>query len=239
MSTIIAKNDSTSEIFIDDLGIGVPSLDEINLTQLFKKNKITESDNLVTLVSNQSLIINNGISDLNVSDALMHINYQTEYEDSLEEVLEFGDIPPDSTSNIWINSSDNLAYSWDNYREKWLSISRHTFVFSSDKAKGIYLRIGIISNAIAAYYMHRDATIVGIFSTSGSGDITKNFELRDGSQENLSVYSFSYPGQLEYINSLVNVDLCQGAKLKCWVSEIGDNVEDTVCQIEVSWRYNV
>lgn len=237
MSTIIAKNDSTAEIFIDDLGIGVPAFDEINLTQLFKKDEITESDDLDILVGNQSLVINDGTEDLSISNGLKHINFQTQYEDSFDEAIESSSSPPDSTSVIWINSEDHFAYSWDNYREKWLSISRANFVFSSDKAKGIYLRIGIISDASAAYYMHRPATIVGIFCTSGEGDDTKTFTIRDGSQGDADIFSFSYSGSLEYANSLVNEDLNQYAKIKCWVSETGDNVENIVCQVEVAWRY--
>jgi hypothetical protein len=237
MSTIIAKNDSTAEIFIDDLGIGVPALDEINLTQLFEKEEIVGSDDLDTLVSNGLLIINDGTDDLSISDGLKHINLQTEYEDSFDEAIESGSSPPDSTSVIWINSNDHFTYSWDDYRQKWLSISRANFVFSTDKAKGIYLRIGIISDASASYYMHRAATIVGIFCTSGAGDNTKTFTIRDGAQGDLDIFSFSYSGSLEYANSLVNVDLNQYAKIKCWVSETGDNVENTVCQVEVAWRY--
>ena len=237
MSTIIVKNDSTAEIFIDDLGIGIPAFNEVNLTQLFKKDVITGSDDLYTLVENQSLIINDGIQDLSISDSLKHINFQTEYEDSFDEAIEYTPSPPDSTSVIWINSEDHFAYSWDNYREKWLSISRTNFTFNSDKAKGVYLRIGIISDASAAYYMHRPATIVGIFCTSGSGDNTKTFTIRDGAQGNANIFSFSYSGSLEYANSLVNVDFNQYARMKCWVSETGSNVEDTVCQIEIAWRY--
>ena len=84
-TTIIVKNISGSIKEIEDLGIDVDTTGELNLTLLYTKYEILGSTDLNDLVSNGDLIINNGIEDLGLSDALMHINFETEYEDELQD----------------------------------------------------------------------------------------------------------------------------------------------------------
>jgi len=235
MSTIIAKNDSTSEIFIDDLGIGIPALDEINLTLLFEKEDITESEDLDSLVSSQSLIINDGIEDLSITNALKHINYQTEYEDEFDDTVYRGTTPPDSTSILWINPEDNYAYQYDTYRGHWLTTAKATYVFSKDGfADGVYLRVGDVANSDAGYYISKPATIVLLYCISTGGDTTKSFTI----ENNHSVLStFQYNGSLQYLNNLAHIDLDTATILQVKVSSDGDKVENTVLQMEIAWRY--
>jgi hypothetical protein len=236
-TTIIVKNDSTSNIVIDDLGMTVPAQNQLNLTEYLTKYEITDSKSLDVLVFNGSLVVNDGTTDLSCIDGLKHVNFQTEYEDHFDELFESGPIPPTDpySGQPWYHEGD--IYHWDSVRQKWLTGPQRAFMFNSDKAKGIYLKIGSISNAVAAYYVGRPGTIVGIFCVSGSGDNTKTFEIRDGSQGDIALFSFSYNSLLEYLSDTINIDVNYNTKLKCWVSVVGDNVLDTVCQIEVSWRY--
>ena len=81
MTIIIAKNNTSSAIPLDDLGIEIPGSGQRNLTDNFDKNEISASNDLDTQVSSGNIIINDGTSDLSITDGLRHINFETEYED--------------------------------------------------------------------------------------------------------------------------------------------------------------
>jgi len=83
MATIvIAKNITASNIIIEDLGIRIPFGSQINLTELFKKIEIGNSDDLDLKVSSGNIVINDGTNDLSITNGLKHINFKTEYEDT-------------------------------------------------------------------------------------------------------------------------------------------------------------
>lgn len=73
---VIIKNFSDQSIMINDLGIGIPTNDQINLTDLFSFFEIMSSDNLKNYVMNGSLIINNGEIDLNNTDGVEYITFE-------------------------------------------------------------------------------------------------------------------------------------------------------------------
>jgi hypothetical protein len=81
MTTIIAKNPGGSDIGIEDLGLVVKAGEQRNLTELFSLDDITQSESLKTRVSAAQIVINDGTSDLSISDALDHLDVQTEWED--------------------------------------------------------------------------------------------------------------------------------------------------------------
>jgi hypothetical protein len=239
MSTIIAINDSTSEIFIEDLGIEIPALGQRDLTEVFSKQIISESKNLVTFVSNGNIIINNGSINLSISNGLKHINIQTEYEDSFDEIFGGGNgLPPDPYPGQPYYTN-GIPYYWDSIREKWLSCWIILNLSKDGSSDGSYLRLDNVSSSDAGWYLHRPATITGIYCRSVSGYAYKYFEIRDGSQSDLMLYSFSYNNSQQYINSDVNTDLNQGSILKVYVGPAGIATQNCVCQIEIAWRYSV
>jgi len=240
MSTIIVNNDSTSEIFIDDLGIGIPPLSQINLTELFTKLQLTQSDDLDQLVYNQSLIVNDGTDDLTAIQGLKHINIQTEYEDHFDEIVGGGGIEIPSDPYPGQPYYDlGIPYYWDNVRQKWLSVWSIYLLSSSGGIDNMYLGISNLKDYDLGWYMHRPACITGIYCRALSGNNLKNFEIRDGSQGNLNIFPFSFPGTLIYINSNINVNLNQGSIIKVYVSGVGAPISDCMCQIEIAWRYPV
>jgi len=78
---IIAINDTTSEIFIEDLGIGIPANDQIALTDYFELWEISASGNLRTEITLETIIINDSISNLSVEDATFHVRFRTVRDD--------------------------------------------------------------------------------------------------------------------------------------------------------------
>ena len=113
--------------------------------------------------------------------------------------------------------------------------STEFFNFSKDgDASGMYLKIENILNGTIGQYMPRNFVVIGIYCQSGSGDTAKTFELRD--ENETVIQEFSYSGDLEYINTNLNIALTAETRLKVWVSDVGEVVTDTLCQVEVEWR---
>lgn len=71
---VIAKNDSTADIFLENLGITIPAFSEIVLSDQFEFVEISGDDSLKVYVTNGQIIINNGLQDLtDPSEALLYI----------------------------------------------------------------------------------------------------------------------------------------------------------------------
>jgi hypothetical protein len=78
---IIAKNITLHDIELDDLnGVVIPSLSYKNISELFNIIRISSSKNLIDNINNGNMIINDGNSDLSISNSLKHIKLCTEYE---------------------------------------------------------------------------------------------------------------------------------------------------------------
>jgi len=99
---IIAKNNTGGAIFIQDLGIEVPGSGNRTLTSTFTKTEISTSSDLYNEVSTGNITINDGITDLSISNGLKHINFETQYEDV---------DPTDSTALISHKLSDHIDVS--------------------------------------------------------------------------------------------------------------------------------
>jgi hypothetical protein len=138
---VIIKNNTLSPITIQDLsGVTVDSTSQLTLTDIFYFYDIAKSINLKTYVSNGNIIINNGTSDLSVSNGLDHITIKSSYDvsqeitTSAEQYHYFGSTAPDSTSVIWIDSQHYYPRLFDCTRNKWLSFNRSTYSFSYNGA---------------------------------------------------------------------------------------------------------
>jgi hypothetical protein len=82
---IIAKNVTVSTVNIEDMGFSLSPSGTPNstrtLTDYFELFEIVSSDNLTAEVAAGNIVINDGTTDLSVSQGLNHIFIQTEYED--------------------------------------------------------------------------------------------------------------------------------------------------------------
>ncbi|MCK5603411.1 hypothetical protein KAR91_16115 [Candidatus Pacearchaeota archaeon] len=109
MATIIAKNNTSSAIFLDELGAEIPGSGQRDLTATFSLVQIFECESLVTHVTSGDIIINDGTSDLSISDGLDHVYVETKYEDFEEESTHDAEyimgvpiesLPTDSTAEL-------------------------------------------------------------------------------------------------------------------------------------------
>lgn len=233
---IIAKNTTGSNIFIEDLGIDIAADSTANLTELFNVYRISESSDLVAEVQSGNIAINDGSTDLSISNAINHLTLETEYEDALTKRRAWDNQPnepDDNTSGAgWAeNSEDKLLYIWDSNRGKWLSVTKRILVFnySGEISQG-YLRIEDLLSADIGFVSPRNGTIVGMTANSTGGYEDKTFEIRDFGTP---IYSVSY-SSLKVIDTTANVDFNQGSILQAYVtSESGIQAD----WYDANWLY--
>lgn len=77
MWQVIVKNNSASDIAIDDLGISIPANSNIDLSLQYSFDTIAGSDSLRDLVSAGQLVINNGTTDLSATDGVNFLKLST------------------------------------------------------------------------------------------------------------------------------------------------------------------
>lgn len=84
MPTVLAKNTTTSDITLEDLGVIIPGSSILDLTETYAFYEITASKDLKTQISNGNVIINDSINDLSMENSLKHIGEESIYEDELK-----------------------------------------------------------------------------------------------------------------------------------------------------------
>lgn len=71
--TAILKNNSGSEVTVGDLGLVMASATQIDAHVQFMYGELTNSDDLKSLLSAGTLILNDGVADLNTTDAVDYL----------------------------------------------------------------------------------------------------------------------------------------------------------------------
>ena len=99
MAIVIAKNTTPGNIMIEDLGIEVPTGGQTVLTDFFSFDEILDSPNLQSFVSAGNLTINNGDSDLSISNGLDYITVETVLHDPNDPIfnankIQYISVPP-------------------------------------------------------------------------------------------------------------------------------------------------
>ena len=166
--TVIAKNNTATDLEIDELGITIPASGQKNLTDQFDYIEIVESDELKTLVSNTDITINNGVIDLNITDGLNHIDIQSVYEDSLEDGGS-GSAPTLNLPTLHISRSSSLALTTsfvdiffenknienDDSIIEWDDLNTDRILIKEEGLYNIYFRGTVESNSTTEYSYFR------------------------------------------------------------------------------------
>jgi hypothetical protein len=236
MSTIIAKNNTGSNIFIEDLGVTVPASSSINLTEIFDIIRVLQSDNLKTEVNDEDITINDGTYDLPTIEGLKHITIQTEYEDIYygESGWYIGPTPPDNPvdGKGWYDSTANILFVFDETRSKWLSINRIIITFQkSGSVTSQYLNIGDLALSSSGYLVPRKGTIISCSIRATAGDDDCSFDIRDNGGQ---ILQKSFVNSYELYDSSLNTDFNSTAILQCYCM---DTSENPIVIIELAWRY--
>ncbi len=113
---IITKNSTGSNIYIDDLyGQEILASGQVTLSLLYTFAEISNSLNLKTLIEAGTIIINDGISDLNINDGVEHVSEISQYK-SVKKLQDLENVPiPESNYPTEILGSDGTAFIWVNH----------------------------------------------------------------------------------------------------------------------------
>jgi len=82
---IIAINDTTADIFLEDLGLTILASSQVSLHEQFEFSEIANADPLKVQVTAGNIIINDGTSNLSIADGLNYIDYWGKYEYDSEQ----------------------------------------------------------------------------------------------------------------------------------------------------------
>lgn len=185
-----------------------------------------------------SIVFDNAISGGDQETlATVVANHDNSPNDVIVSPISTGDNPVPSDL-FWLNPANKVIYSFDSIRNIWVSAHRSLFSFARKGiADGMYLPLlGDLDSVDDVYMPGSEATIVSAFCRSVSGNVNKEFEIRVGGT---SVYSFSYPGSLTYNNNTLNIPIGIHDKVQVYVVKPGSSVKNTMCRLEVAWRYDV
>ena len=78
---ILAINDTTAEVFIDDLGISIPYGESRSLFSEFAIEELHSSNDLKAHILAGNIIINDGSKNLGINDGIAHVSLESEYTD--------------------------------------------------------------------------------------------------------------------------------------------------------------
>jgi hypothetical protein len=129
---------------------------------------------------------------------------------------------------------DGVVYGYDGTRSKWLSIYQIVTHFSSSKADGNYLLAGFTADLNSGFTCPRDATIIGVSASVGSGNQSKAFEIRKNGVAT-SLISFSVSSGI-YSSVANDVDLTSGDILQVYASATGTPAQSVMINVLLAWR---
>lgn len=213
---VIAINNTASEILLD-IGKTIDASSSVNLTQLYPKRVITKSENLKTFVSAGDITINDGSQDLSIPDGLLHIKFETEYEDAEgpRPTWTISTAPPSDPYNGqgWYDQNSNILYTYDSTAQLWLSVERDWLLFQRQGVvQADYFKIGTVANADAGYLLSRDARLMAWVARATGGNGTRTYQVI---QNNTIVAQRQCTGGVVLDNNVgVNLDSSSVIKVK-------------------------
>jgi hypothetical protein len=236
--TIIAKNNTGSAIFLQDLGTTIPASSNLTLTDILTTREITQSQELKTQVTSGDVTINDGTDDLSVSNGLREISFETEWEDieNSESGWVIRETEPFNAQDGkgWLKPGDNnTLYILNEDKNKMLSVDRIYLTFQKQgTADAEYLKVGNVQSTDIGYKLNRNGTIVGATIKITGGYNEKKFFIRDNG-------TLVDELQLPVANSLIedlDIDFDTTSLLQIFVCEEGISREDWYNQ---NWGYRM
>lgn len=165
-------------------------------------------------------------TDLGADGATVESHLTANPTHSVEEVLFDSTETLDSiegTTRIYSNAVYlNGVYTYDNSRSLWLSANRINVLYATPAAtqNNVYMRLSgamtPISNAMG-FYVHGNATIVGLTATRSAGTGTGIFSVRVYGAADLASITLT-AGVLSGTNSTVNVNVADGTRLSAYLT---------------------
>ena len=151
--------------------------------------------------------------------------------------LELNELSSAPSSNL---ESGQLAvigdqlYLYDGNRSKWLSVNEEHYVFSSNVAKGKYLKIGSAFGYGVGYRIPINATITKVNARQNGGNSSATIQIRkNGSSTPIKTFNLS---SSVYTSTDDDIDLTAGDYLQAFVTGSGAPVKKMVLDLFIKWR---
>jgi hypothetical protein len=262
---IIIKNNTGASVFIEDMGIAVSGSGQRTVSDIFDFNEICVSEDLKIFVNDSTFIINNGTSDLSISDANEYLDCRKDVggvgASYLNDLLDVNIGTPgdkfalvyDDTTNKWIDGERNL----DSTSEVPPTETDVLWVNPSDSITYNYNnQVSDWVSTSSDMYMfgkekRADGAYIGIANHDGYYYIHKkgyivsifcNIEIGDATKafeihaNELSIFNFSLTDS-KYIDNTQVIQVNKGDFLKLWCSPVGTDIERVMCQLVIKWSY--
>ncbi len=233
--TIILKNISGTIVTINDLGFTLQAGESRVLTDDFSIFDISNSNDLITVITSGLCIVNNGTVDLSMSDSLKDINFKTEFQDPNTSGTFTTAATPTDPTTLWLNpNQNNLPQSFNPSTSSWLSISRNIYTFTGNsKTNGMNLSISSGWWGNDFYFIGRQSVITSIYSKILSGNLNKSFVIMN---DTTPLFTYSHVNSLQYINLTSNIIIPAGSLLKIHVNyDANNSVSNPIVQLEVAY----
>jgi hypothetical protein len=162
---------------------------------------------------------------------------------------------PNQGDSVWFNINDNFIYGYDAVREKWLSANKdYPIFFKKGRTRGMYLPVATefsvdglsssaedelsdVSSSDNAYMSGKSALITGVFCRSKRGKKDMKFDII---KNDAVIFTFQYDGSKSFIynNNDLNLEINPYDEIQIYVHKMGAGVQDTLCRLEIAWRYS-
>jgi hypothetical protein len=128
---------------------------------------------------------------------------------------------------------DNILYTYDGTRSKWLSPSKLIGFGRAGASDGVFLLgPGDLGTQNSGWTMPRDGTILAAAGSSSGGNDSKTFAL--GINGTLVITQSFTAGSILFPN--INIDFSAGDNMQIYVTAGGAAINDPQITIEVAWR---
>lgn len=167
------------------------------------------------------------------------INYLYNKLNAIDAMYTVGSTAPSGNipGSQWYNTNNNILYTYDDSRSKWLSIEKQNFVFG---------RSGLTNKQYLSYYtgnltsnrsglrMLRNACITGL-SAQFNNLNTGTFYIRKNNN-NSTITSLDVLNDYGNGKDDINIDVNKGDFLQCYFESVFSTVHDPMIIIEIAWR---
>ncbi len=178
MWTVIVKNSGGVAVTVEDLGIAIPAAGQVTLSDQFSHSEISNSEDLRSLVTAGTLVVNDGVSDLSTITGaafltLVHKNYLADnYYNKLELNTAGG-----GAEVHWDNITGKPAYGQP---DGWYRPAKYRVLVVSASTAPASPSVGDVYVDNTAQYLKYDGSSWNVEGTVAEHD--RVIDLSDGDQ---------------------------------------------------------
>lgn len=167
---------------------------------------------------------------INIDDGPIEFNATNNYAPI--QLTEINYAPTEDLDGGQIANINGVLYSYDDTRNKWLSIDQPNVSYQARLGDGNYLATGYHADINAGYLAVRDGTILAVAANGGKGNQSKGFEIRvNGTSQG----TFSLTAG-EHTDDTLDIDFSAADNLQVYCAATGTPVRSPRVNLMIAWR---